>query len=119
MVEPTVKTRVVGALAVGLGAAIWLASPVMTGRREPWDAHSPYYVLALAGAGLLTGWLEPGRFWRWPLAIYAGQCFAVVGLVLFRGDDLGLFIPLGMITLAIFTLFSLAGAAGGAALRRI
>ena len=113
------KSRVVCALAVGLGLAIWLASPVMTGRREPWDAHSPYYVVALAGAGLVTGWLEPDRIWRWPLAIYAGQCLAVIGLVLFRGDDLGLFIPLGMIMLAIFTLLSLAGAVGGAALRRL
>ena len=112
------KSRAVCALAVGLGAAIWIASPFMTGRRGPWDAHSPYYIVALAGAGLVTGWLEPRRFWRWPLAIYAGQCFAVVGLSWLRGDDLGLFIPLGMIMLAVFTLLSLAGAAGGAALRR-
>ena len=105
-------------LALALGAAIWLASPAMTGRREPWDAHSPYYVLALAGAGFITGWLGPQRCWRWAVAIYGGQCLAVWGLTLRRGEDLGLFIPLGMIVLALYTLLSWLGALVGATLRR-
>ena len=107
----------VGTLAVALGAAVWLASPLVTGRHEPWDAHSPYYVVALTGAGLLTGWLEPRRFWRWSAAIYAGQCLAVFAQVLLWGADLGLFIPLGMIVLAIFTGLSLIGGLIGSALR--
>ena len=106
-------------LATGLGAAIWVASPFVTGRREPWDAHSPYYILALAGAGFVTGWLEPSRAWRWALAIYAGQCLAVIALTSVRGDDLRLFVPLGMIALAMYTLLSLAGAAAGGMLRRL
>ncbi len=106
-------------LAMALGAAIWLASPYVTGRREPWDAHSPYYIIALFGAGMVMGLLEPRRFWRWPVAIYAGQCAAVLALTWVRHDDLGLFVPMGMIVLAVYTLLSWFGSAVGAALRRL
>ena len=105
-------------MAAMLGAAIWIASPLITGRKEPWDAHSPYYVAALFGAGAVMGLWEPQRSWRWAVAIYAGQCLAVLGLTALRGDDLGLFFPMGMLVLACFTVLSLLGAAGGAWLRR-
>ena len=111
--------RALFALAMALGAAIWVASPYVTGRREPWDAHGPYYVLALVGAGLVMGLLEPRRCWRWAAGIYAGQCAAVVALTWVRHDDLGLFVPLGMIVLAVYAALSLLGALAGAGLRRL
>ena len=110
--------RVKIAMAALLGAAIWIASPFITGRREPWDAPGPYYALTLFGAGALMGLWEPQRPWRWVVAIYAGQCLAVLALTALRGDDLGLFFPMGMVVLAFFTVLSLLGAAGGAWLRR-
>ena len=110
--------RTVVVLAIGLGMVIWLASPLLTGRREPWDAHGPYYGLALLGAGLLTGSLEPHRFWIGPIGIYAGQCLAIFMLAWFYHDGLGLFIPLGMIMLVFFTPLSLVGSLAGSWLRR-
>jgi len=106
-------------LAMGLGALIWAASPYLTGRNEPWDARSPYYVLALLSAGAVMGLLEPRRFWRWPVAIYLGQCAAIVTLAFMASHgDIGLFFPLGMIVLAMYALISLIGSAAGAAARQ-
>ncbi len=91
-----------------LGAAIWLLSPVVTGHREPWDAKGPYFLIALLIAGAVMGALQRGRPWRAGMWIYLGQTAAV--LVVSRGD-IGLFFPMGMIVLAVFTLLSVASAA--------
>ena len=113
------KQRIWFMLAMALGAAIWFASPVMTGHREPWDARSPYYILALTGTGAMMGVLQPRPWWLWGVAIYAGQCIAVFALTWLRHSDLGLFVPLGMFMLAIYTGLSFVGSAVGAWLRRI
>ncbi len=106
--------RLTFVLAMGLGAAIWLASPAMTGRREPWDAHGPYFPVSLVAAGLLAGLAEPGRPWKTGSAIYAGQMAAIL---LGSGGDFGL-LPLGAILLVVYTLLSVAGAAvSGAVIR--
>ena len=109
--------RAAWVLAAALGAAIWIASPYVTGRREPWDAASPYYPLALLGAGAVMGWLGSGGVWRWAVAIYVGQCAAVLALTWSRHEDLGLFVPMGMVVLAAYTALSLAGGAAAAWLR--
>ena len=112
--------RAVFILAMALGALIWLASPSMTGHREPWDANSPYYVISLTAAGLVAGVFVPRRFWLWPIAIYLGQCAAIVALAFMTSHgDIGLFVPLGMIVLAMFALLSLLGAAAGAGIRTL
>lgn len=101
-------------LAMGLGAAIWVASPAITGRREPWDAHGPYFPVSLFAAGLFAGLAEPGRPWKAASGIYAGQMAA---MLLGSGGDLGLW-PLGAILLVFYTLLSAAGAAISGALIR-
>ena len=98
-------------LAMGLGAAIWLASPVVTGRREPWDAAGPYFPLSLFTAGVVAGVMGPRRPWLLGGAIYLGQ---VMAILLGSGGDLGLF-PLGAVLLIFYTLLSVAGAALGGA----
>ena len=105
-------------LTMGMGAVIWLASPAMTGRAEPWDAHSPYYIVALFGAGFFAAIVEPQRFWRWPIAIYLGQCAAIIVQALLRpGGDLGLFFPMGMAALAFYAVLSFIGSSAGACIR--
>ncbi len=69
---PVTGRRVFLAGAAG-GALIWLASPVVTGYREPWDAPGPYYALSLSGLGIMLGALAPRLFWLAPLAGFGGQ----------------------------------------------
>ena len=92
---------------VALGAAIWLLSPFMTGRREAWDAPGPYFPVGLLVAGAVAGALMPKRPWQAGGLIYLGQLAAI--LLMSRGD-LGL-LPLGVVLLAVYTLLSIAGAA--------
>jgi hypothetical protein len=42
-------------IGVSLGAAIWLLSPLITNRLEPWDGEGSYYARTLLGAGILGG----------------------------------------------------------------
>ena len=107
-------------LALALGALIWIASPAITGRQEPWDAKSAYYLVSLVSAGAVAGALQPRRFWLWPVAIYLGQCAAILGRIGLGPDhDLGLFFPLGLIALAVFAVPSLIGSALGAGIRHL
>jgi uncharacterized membrane protein YoaK (UPF0700 family) len=57
----------------GWGAVIWLASSYMTGKQEPWDAHSLVYPLSLFVAGFIGAALIPHRFWLAAVAVWAGQ----------------------------------------------
>ena len=94
-------------LGLVFGAAIWWASPAITGRREPWDAPGWYFPASLFAAGLATGWADPARPWVVGSAIYLGQLGAIL---LGSGGDLGLW-PLGAVVLVGYTLLSVAGAA--------
>ncbi len=101
-------------LAMALGAAIWIASPFVTHRREPWDAQGVYFPVSLFAAGIAAGLANPDRPWLMGLAIYLGQLAA---MILGSGGDLGLF-PLGAVLLIFYTLLSAGGAAlGGTFLR--
>ncbi len=76
-------------------------------------------MVSLVSAGAVMGLLEPRQFWRWPVAIYLGQCAAILALAFITSHgDIGLFFPLGMMVLAMCTLISLLGAAAGAVVRR-
>jgi hypothetical protein len=63
--------RVVFLAGTAGGALIWLASPVITGYREPWDTPGPYYTLSQGCLGALLGGLAPRLFW---LAVLGGLC---------------------------------------------
>jgi hypothetical protein len=68
----TKSTRSAFLIGLTLGACIWLLSPVLTGRREPWDAAG-----ALFGSGFLAGLLTPHHW----ISVCVGN-FAVQVLVL-------------------------------------
>jgi len=103
-------------VGVGLGALIWLLSPVATGRREPWDAPGGYYVGALLGAGILGGLAAPTHWGTAALGVFAGQALVLLGGVLAAPASGGLW-PLGVVFLGVYSALSLLGAGVGAAAR--
>lgn len=58
-------------------ASVWALSPWLAGHREPWDAESYYYPVALLIAGAIAGYIAPRPLW----AHYVG---AVVGQIVFQ-----------------------------------
>jgi hypothetical protein len=104
-------------LGLALGAAIWLLSPVVTGRREPWDAESAYYVGGLLLAGMLGGVLVPRQWAIAAVGIFAGQAAVLLGGVIAEPASGGLW-PLGLAILAVYSMLGLVGAGVGAALGR-
>jgi hypothetical protein len=104
-------------LGLILGAAIWLLSPWIAGRSEPWDAEGGYYAGALLGTGALGGVLIPLHWPSVALGIFAGQLLVILGGVLADPASGGLW-PLGVVFLAAYSVLGLVGALLGAVLRR-
>jgi hypothetical protein len=105
-------------IGVVVGAAIWLLSPLITGRREPWDAGGGYYEGALLGAGVLGGLLLPQNS-RWLVAgLFVGQAAVLLGGVLMDPSSGGLW-PLGLVFLALYVMLALLGAMLGSVMRRL
>jgi len=107
---PVTGRRVFLAGAAG-GALIWLASPVVTGYREPWDAPGPYFALSLSGLGIMLGALAPRLFWLAPLAGFGGQFVVFASRALLPPQELWL---LGLIVLVIYAGIIAVGALVGA-----
>ena len=97
-------------IAAVLGAAIWVFSPAVTGRAEPWDAHGPYYWAALFVSGCVVGLIEPEKFLTTSLWVVAGQALAIAYGILFEHKDVGLLIPMGLIALLLLSAPCYAGA---------
>jgi hypothetical protein len=94
----------------GWGAVIWLASSYITGKQEPWDAHSLVYPLSLFVAGFIGAALIPRHFWLAAVAVWAGQTVGFLWCV-FTSSDAGGLWPLGLvIALPLYSLLSLFGA---------
>ncbi|HEX7337566.1 MAG TPA: PQQ-dependent dehydrogenase, methanol/ethanol family [Gemmatimonadales bacterium] len=106
------RSRSLRAFLIGCatGAAIWLLSPLITGRQEPWDAAVYFYPGALFIAGLLPGAFSPGHPRAAALGVFAGQAAVLLAGVVMRPADGGLW-PLGLILLAVYSLVALLGAA--------
>jgi hypothetical protein len=102
---------------VGLGAAIWLVSPLITGRREPWDVEGGYYPAALLGAGVLGGLFAPRHWLSVALGMFGGQVVVLLGGVMAEPASGGLW-PLGVLFLGLYSVLALLGAALGAGIRR-
>jgi hypothetical protein len=98
------------------GILVWALSPAVTGRVEPWDADSPYYWASLFIVGFASGLTQPSKPAQSYLLIVTGQSAAVLFGVFFRGRDIGLFFPMGLIMLFAFSLLALGGALIGAKL---
>lgn len=111
-------TRAFGFLAgLATGVAIWLLSPLISGRREPWDSGGVYYPGALLLAGLLGGLLLSENSRSFAAGIFVGQVLVLLGGVLVDPSSGGLW-PLGVVFLALYSLLALLGAALGSGLRR-
>ena len=87
------------------GALVWIASPYLTGEREPWDSNSAWYLAALAAIGLAAA-----IFTRRPFAAYAGT-FAGQALYLLYGTRRGPLTVLGLFFVAAYSLLTLSIAA--------
>lgn len=100
-------------LGVLLGVAIWLFSPWITGKTEPWDADAPIWLISwvlVAVAGGLTGHLRGVCL---PLGYAVGQMLVTAKPVLF-GDlrvlALGWMFIFGYAAVAIVATLLVAGA---------
>jgi hypothetical protein len=87
--------------AIAGGAILWIATAVVSGKREAWD--SPLYWIAayptaIALAGYL-GYRVPERPWRWGLAVMLVQAVVLV----LSGSGFGL-LPLGLIVFSVLAL---------------
>ena len=104
-------------LGLILGSAIWLSSPWITGRSEPWDAEGGYYPGALLATGALGGFLIPLHWPAVTFGIFTGQLLVILGGVLADPASGGLW-PLGVVFLSVYSVLALVGALLGAVLRR-
>lgn len=85
--------------AAAAGAALWALSPLITGRREPWDAQVPYYWIGLVVIGIALARYAPRRS-ALPLillGLYLGQ--VAWGLVAIGAGSL---LPIGLLALAVY-----------------
>lgn len=103
------------ALSLAFGSALWVATALLSGRREPWDWSGYWtvsYPIAIAMAGVL-GFAFPDRPWRWALAVMFTQAIVMIA----GGSGLGL-LPLGLVLLAVLALPAIGLAQLAARLRR-
>ncbi|HET8578421.1 MAG TPA: hypothetical protein VFO18_15105 [Methylomirabilota bacterium] len=104
-------------LAIGLGAAIWAASPVVTGRKEPWDAAGPYYLLALLVSGFLVGFATRGSgssaFVTTFVGLFLGQLLYMLAFL-----RIGPLIVIGLGFLGVYSGLGALAAVGGSRVGR-
>lgn len=105
---------VIGAIG---GAGVWLLSPLVTGRAEPWDAASGYYPAALFLAGLLGSLAVPTHPVVVVVGIFAGQVLVLMGRVVADPASGGLW-PLGILFLGLYSVVALVGAVVGSVVGR-
>lgn len=111
------KNRIVLVLCFLWGAVIWVASPQLTGKVEPWDASSPLYVTSLFVAGLIGALMN--RPLRSAVAVWLGQSVGFMVSVFMHSDNASLW-PLGLlIAVPISSLISLVGALTGGLIARV
>ena len=109
------KSRAVIAVFVSatLAALVWALSIPITGQKEPWDAEAPYYFVALAIAGAVSGAVIPKHLWAHYLGAVLGQ--AAYELVFLK---LGPMFILGLVFLAGYGIIFVAAAAIAASMRK-
>ncbi|MDZ7617468.1 MAG: hypothetical protein U1E05_10715 [Patescibacteria group bacterium] len=102
-----------------VGALVWIASPFITGHREPWDSLSVYYGGSLLIGGFVAGLFVPRRFWLWAVGIWLGQ---MIGFAWCMGMSprSGPLWPFGFfVFLPAFSLWGLLGACLGAGVGKL
>jgi hypothetical protein len=103
------------AIALAVGAAVWVVVSLSTGRSEAWDSAA-YFSLGVPSvcvASALLGVVQPFRSWRWGVTPLIGQLAA---LLVTQG--VGNLLPLGVIVFAVLAVPSVLTARAGAFIRR-
>jgi hypothetical protein len=94
-----------------LGAAIWLLSPWLTGKSEPWDADAPIWSLSWLLVAVLGGLTGHVRGACLPLGYALGQMLITVKSVLIgQFGALGWMFIGGYAAVTIVVTFALVGA---------
>jgi len=95
------REHVLYTIAAVVGAGVWIAVSVISGRKEAWDSGLYFTVgmpVLCVCAGIL-GFIEPTRIWRWAAVPMAGQA---VWVLLSQG--FGNLMPLGLVVFAFLSL---------------
>ena len=92
-------------VSAALSATIWALSVPLTGKAEPWDAEWPYYFVALAVAGGVSGAAVRRHLWAHYLGAVLGQVAYELAFL-----KLGPLFMLGLVFLAGYSLIFLASA---------
>ena len=100
-------------VSAALAATVWALSVPLTGKGEPWDAESPYYFVALAVAGAISGAIVPKHLWAHYLGAVLGQVAYELAFL-----KLGPLFIIGLAFLAGYSAFFVAAAAIVASLRK-
>jgi hypothetical protein len=98
-------------IAAAGGAILWVATTVVSGRREAWDSPlywSAAYPLGIATAGVL-GYAATDRPWRWGLALMLPQAVTLAIMTFSFG-----LLPLGLIMFGVLAAPPAGAAAAGA-----
>ena len=104
-------TAALAAAAVS-GAVIWALSPALTGKAEPWDSETRYFVTALSSAGLALGLVQPKRAFQHWLGVILGQlAWEIVAL------GAGPLFVVGLLLLPLWSLPTMLGSLLGSSIR--
>lgn len=107
------------ATALALGFGIWAGLVFVLDGGEPWDRQVYLYVLAQAAGGLLLGLLWPDSVAALWLLLLLGQGIAAgIGSFVGGGVGVNLFIPLGLVSLVLYSLPGLLALLLGRAIRK-
>lgn len=107
------------AISVIAGAAVWAVFAAFG--TEPWD--SLYGWIAVAGLGLVLGFLGKRNPLLWPLGLFLGEALFGLGGFLRSaffggGGGVNFFFPLGLMFLVPFSIPALIGSFAGFGLRK-
>ena len=115
---PRLSRQVLFGLGVIIGLALWLVPAGFLHQPEPWDGNGPAYPFALLAAGLLLGFLVPGRPGTIVAAVFLGQLAVLLWRVVTSPENSELWL-VGVVMLAGYTFVATGlGALLGGLLRR-
>jgi hypothetical protein len=115
---PRLSRKAILLVGFFLGLALWLLPALLMRESAPWDGNSPWYQLALVAAGLILGFLGPGRPGAAVAGVFAGQLAILLWRVATRPGSGELWM-IGVVLLAGYTFVASGiGALLGGALRR-
>lgn len=108
--KPQSRTLLFLALGVVLGVAIWVFSPWLTGKVEPWDANTPFWSLSWLVVAVLGAFSGHARGICIPLGYAVGQMLVSIRPA-FQGEfgTLGWLFILGHAVAAVIITLTFVG----------